>query len=416
MNDEPPEIDWSDYDEPKPDPEFLEEAAIDESWVDDARNPDVITSIKAPVPHGTPHAKWKLVPGSEILFGAMPPVNWLIESLDLAEGRPMGLWGAPGSGKNVLAQTWGLMVASGVSLGPWVVSAPPMRVLHITYDMGKYATSMKYRQLANGLGLDPGILQDNLDIAAHPEYNLTTDNAAGKFLKLLKDGNYGFVILDNLRAATPGSNENDSDFGTHVGNFGAACEHSGCVGLYLHHTKKGAGINLEASRGSGSILAASGPIWMIGESSKNKPRQLHHLRAHDTTTSFKDPSWVQLHLASKPAALIPMPAGHPNAAWLTITADDPTPGKKDKAKPDKRVEAILAALRATPNMGINEIREAVQMSKPVVVAVVKDMVTKGLIKNCGGNENGKAHNYIVVETSDETGSGFVESREPLGNR
>jgi hypothetical protein len=347
--------------------------------------------------------RWHAASANEVFLTRLPPVDWLIKPLHLAKGRPLGLWGAPGSGKNILAQTWALVVASGVAIGPWVPFTPkPRRVLHITYDMGKYATAIRYRQLANGMELEWEEINGQLTIAAHPEIDLTDEKALSHFTKVLTT--YDLCILDNLRAATFGVDENSSEFGSTLTLFGAAGQAANCVTMYLHHTKKGASPGIDAARGTGATLGASGAIWMIGEAQGDAPRKLHHLRAHDTALGLESDAWVSLRNATHGVPNYSLPPGMPTHLWLEVSDKAPAKPRKGKATESSQDEdsdfhgakatAIIELVTTHPEISFSGIYDSVGGKKSTLVEIVKGLVTAGVLQKV--ERPSGQHAYSVV--------------------
>lgn len=261
--------DWSEYGE-DPDWEDLEKEA--EKDLDPA-------SLLLPA--------WRALGTEEIFLEGLPEVPMLVPGLDLGPGRPCGLVGGPGSGKTATVISIALSVLSGKPVFGELPVSSPGRVLHVTYDMGRRAVALRYRQFANGLGLSPGDVMGRLVVAAHPKLFLNSEGAREAFGKAARG--FSLVILDNARDASPGDDENDSTFGARLTDFGAACEAAGAVGLYLHHTKKDVEeMTIGSSRGSSAIVAASGSIWGL-EGEGDGPRTMRHLRPHDMSDGLLEP-------------------------------------------------------------------------------------------------------------------------------
>lgn len=212
----------------------------------------------------------------------------LCAEFHLAQGRPLGIVGLPGSGKNELAQHIALCVASGRPILERYSVLRRGRVLHITYDMGFWGTAIRYRRLANGMNLLQSDIENNLVILAYPDSHLASPSALADFSAVIRG--FDLVILDNARAATPGLDENDSRFGAAIGVFGRACDKNRAIGIYLHHTRKGGEAGIEAVRGSSAIVGASGAIFFVQQTGNpNEPRLVSHVRAHEMFPDTMEP-------------------------------------------------------------------------------------------------------------------------------
>lgn len=242
---------------------------------------------------GKPDDPWRTADAAAVFLAPFPTIAFLCEELAIGPGRPVGLWGAGGSGKNVTVQAIALAIATGrAALNRYPCRPEGARVLHVTYDMGLVATALRYRQIANGMGLRPADIADRIAVCAHPNVTLRSPAAAKAWVKQI--AGFDLVILDNARSAIPGVDENASDFGAYITLFGRACEAAGATGIYLHHTKKGGGaLDTDSGRGTTAILAASGAVWGL-EGDKAAPRTLTQLRAHDTALACQQSASVKL--------------------------------------------------------------------------------------------------------------------------
>ncbi len=308
---------------------------------------------------------------------AEPPM--LVPGLQLGPGRPCGLWGGPGAGKNWQAQAIALAVMSGRDALELFPVECRGKVIHITYDMGRVATSLRYRQLANGMGLTHEDIAGQLVICAHPGVAFTTKGVEALLAPRIEGA--ALVILDNARASAPAVDENASAFGEVISLFGAVCDAAGATGLYLHHTRKldgdAAELTIASGRGTGAITAASGTIWgLMGGG--DKPRTMKLLRQHDLADGAEGGPLVVS--ASKPACPAPAFAtgSHPPAVLLTASQAQQGP-TLDEAR-----RIVLDAVRSRPGLS-----------------------TRALESECRGVSCAKAR----AARADLTGRGQIESRK-----
>src|SRR5437899_12619435 len=100
-------------------------------------------------------------------------------ALSIAAGRPV--WGAYGSQRR--------------------------RVVHVDLEQGDRLTRRRYQRIARAMGVDLAPLGDALALAAMPPIALTSACAdAWREIMTGRD----LLIVDSLRAATAGADENDS--------------------------------------------------------------------------------------------------------------------------------------------------------------------------------------------------------------
>jgi hypothetical protein len=338
-----------------------------------------------------PDPHWRTYSAHLIFEADMPEIKWLCRDLDIGSGRPCGLWGAPGAGKNVTAQALALAVASGrPAFGRYPVNRG--RVIHISYDLGIGAVSLLYRQLANGMGLDVDHVWDRLEVCAHPTPKLTDPKARHVFAKRLKG--FDLAILDNARQAAPGVDENDSDFGGYLAAFGAAADDCRCVALYLHHLRKnsdGSAPSIDSGRGSGAITAASGTIWAV-DGAGSDPRRLTQLRTHDTSRDFKAPLWLTLERPTAGRFLFDT-EDYPPALRPLIHLQDPAKLAKERAAREELEDKILQYLDETPGANQRQIVENVQGKRDRILDALRHLVDSGDVK-CTSNGIRGAFSYF----------------------
>lgn len=287
---------------------------------------------------------WHTFDALAVLEAAWVDVPLLIPALDIGPGRPCGLVGAPGAGKSDAAQALALAVATGRdAFGKFPVTQG--RVIHLSWDMGLPAIALRYRRLANGMGLAPAALRDSLFTCVHPAANLTHPDAEKVFAARFKG--FSLAIIDNLRECVPGVDENDSKFGAYLTILGRAAQHAGTTVLYLHHTGKGGSGGANAGRGSNSVVGASGSLWLItGEG--DEPRAMVHTRQHDMGDGMRPPFWLQ----RGPAQGNAFDVGGRSSFDLRAVSAKPKAGAKDP------VNVVLAVIAANPGIGLQGLRDA----------------------------------------------------------
>lgn len=315
-----------------------------------------------------PPPPWHLYPSEWLCAGRLRAPPPLIPRLDISQGRPCGIVGRDGAGKSDAVQAIALGVASGRPI--WgLVAARRGRVLHVSYDLGPYAVALRYRRIANGMGVQPHELRDRLTISDHPTVNLSTlePKAARKEFGALFKG-FDLVILDNLRAMIPAGNENDSEFGAHMATLSAASGDAGCAIIYLHHTGKDGG---GSGRGTGAIQAGSGAIWSIAELPSGV-RKLTQERLGDNANERQKPLWIaRTTLPESDAFPFALPAGSP--AWrYEATEDDPS--KRAKAAADALAARIVAYVTAHPGCSKAAVESHVDGSTEAIRAALRLLI------------------------------------------
>lgn len=234
-----------------------------------------------------------------------PP--WVIPGLEIGPGRPCGLWGYGGTGKSWIAQAMVLCVAAGRKLfGAYDVRQG--RVAHVSHELGTRALMERYRRLANGMVLHPDEIGERLVVSAYPKVYLNSRSAEEWYLREFDGCSLG--VIDSLRRALPGEDENSSEMSNHLDMLSRVSDRTGCSFLTLHHVGK-AGIAKDrkaeddkrgVGRGSSAIFDGSGCIWLV-EGKGRGPRTLHQVRAHDDGDGDLEPVSIDLEVMGISAPL-----------------------------------------------------------------------------------------------------------------
>lgn len=197
------------------------------------------------------------------LAGEIEPVNHLVEGLALSPGAPSIVAGYGGLGKSMFVQLLVVCVASGRVL----LNTMPTRrgrVLHLDYEQGRRLTATRYKRIAAPFHLDRGALRDTLEIVHSPRVNLLTPGFFDALCK--RTEGVALCVIDSLRAACPGLDENDSRMREPLDALLRVSEVTGCVFVVIHHARKqtrdSVGGNQEM-RGTGAINDAAQTVIML---------------------------------------------------------------------------------------------------------------------------------------------------------
>jgi hypothetical protein len=185
--------------------------------------------------------------GEDFEMSPARPIDWISERWAIAPGAPVVLAGAGGLGKTLLAQSLALGVAT--PEGTWLGEPMPFgRVIHIDHEQGVEATKRRYQRLGihNAKGLT----------FRHPPskgWRLSSKDGLAWLAEVAE--NAKLVILDSLRASTPGVDENDSDIRTLLDPLGEVSALTGAAFVVIHHARK-----------TGKDEALDGPEFLRGSS------------------------------------------------------------------------------------------------------------------------------------------------------
>ena len=197
------------------------------------------------------------------LFTKLPPATWISRELQIGPGRPTLLAGYGASGKTLLAQSLALSVAAGVpAWGRFKIERG--LVVHVDLEQGQRATARRYQRLTIGLGILPPELDGNLLVACLPRLYLTNKKALDEYARVADGAK--LVIIDSLRVAVSGCDENDSKIRDHIDELTRISESTGAAFMLLHHAgkpKDGHADQRTIARGSSAIFDACGAVYVL---------------------------------------------------------------------------------------------------------------------------------------------------------
>lgn len=223
------------------------------------------------------------------LAAPLPEIDHLVREIGLVAGggAPHLIAGYGFSGKTVAAQALALALAAGRPV--WgLYSARPLRGVHVDLEQGRRLTSRRYQRLAAPMKVDLSSLGDALVVAVMPPITLSVEHSEQwRELMIGRD----FIIVDSLRAATAGADENDSKIRSGLDMLGQLSERTGCRAIVLHHARKPSD-NAEggryAIRGSGAIFDACDSVYLFA-AAQGDPVRVEHVKARshgEPTDSF----------------------------------------------------------------------------------------------------------------------------------
>ncbi len=179
----------------------------------------------------------------------LPPVAWLCERWGMSPGAPVVLAGSGGVGKTWLVQALTVAVSSekGLWLGETVAHGA---ALHIDHEQTGNQTHRRYQQLGlNGKAPLVHIEQ--------PKWRLSSERGIEWLAKACVRRK--LVIIDSLRATTPGRDENDSTIRELLDPLTGISNDTGCVIVIIHHARKRSADGERSTiRGSSAIVDAAG--------------------------------------------------------------------------------------------------------------------------------------------------------------
>lgn len=202
--------------------------------------------------------------GAEMAEPLMP-THWMVPALQICAGRPCLLAGYGASGKTLAGQDMLLAFAArGNVWGRFPTLGRNAIARHFDHEQGRHATVKRYQRLAAGRKLDLRDLDERLAVACFPPIHLNDANAIEAYAKAC-DG-VELVLIDALRGATPGEDENDSGIRRCIDNLTSVSQKTGTAFVVIHHAgkpKEGHSDSRTVARGSSAIFDASGCVLLV---------------------------------------------------------------------------------------------------------------------------------------------------------
>ncbi len=234
-----------------------------------------------------PAASLALLDG-QALAAPLPAVEYLVAQIGLVagSGAPHLAAGYGSSGKTLILQALALALAGGRAV--WgVYSATRRRVVHVDFEQGERLTRRRYQRLALAMGLELAELGDALAVAIMPPLRLQPACAdAWRELMVGRD----LLIIDSLRVATAGADENSSDIRAGLDLLGGLSEQTGCRALVVHHARKAGEDDpggRYAIRGSSAIFDAVDSAYVF-TAERGEPVKVEHVKARSHGEPVED--------------------------------------------------------------------------------------------------------------------------------
>lgn len=283
------------------------------------------------------------------LFQKLPATPWLCEGLEMAPGAP-SIWAGFGfSGKTMAAQSLALAVASGRDA--WgSLAVRQGRVVHFDYEQGRSLTLKRYQKLAQGLGIGPDDIGENLEVALLPTVSLGAEGIEVKLIE--KCAGVALCIVDSFRAACPEVDENSSEARRPLDMLNRVSEATGCSFLVIHHSRKpskdSTGGAKMSMRGSGALFDACASVFIFG-GGKDEPITLQHEKAR-ISGKPRDDFAIEIRDLTDPD-------GRFDGVEVVTTALEAHAKPSPSERSDKVQSGIRAALSAGP-LGANQLEQA----------------------------------------------------------
>lgn len=211
----------------------------------------------------------------------LEPLDYLIAEIGCVAGggAPHMIAGYGFVGKTIAIQSALLGLAAHRSVWGAYRSRRARRVMHVDLEQGERLTRRRYQRLALAMGVHLPSLGDSLACAVMPAISLTAEHEdAWRELMTNRDA----IVIDSLRAATAGADENDSGIRAGLDMLGKLSESTGCRPLVIHHARKPSGDDTSGGRysirGSSALYDACDSVYTFS-AEKGEPVLVDHVKA-----------------------------------------------------------------------------------------------------------------------------------------
>lgn len=347
------------------------------------------------MPGKLPPIKWH---STDEIFAQLPETEWAVKGVQIGPGRPTLVAGYGASAKTLSMQSMGLCLAAGQPVwGQFDVK--PVRVRHLDYEQGFKASAKRYQRLAIGHGIHPDALGGRLELADMPNVYLNSPGAVDAYATACEGADV--VVLDSLRGATPGTDENASEIREHLDALTRVSGKTGTAFVVIHHAGKPKDRDSDArtiARGSSAIFDACGCVLVLqAPKTKGDPRRV---------TQTKQPAESA--------------GGGVDDFGLQVTdvweGDDPTAGVRveyvdlgseaertvadDLAAYDSLTSRLLDVVASKPGATANTVCAVAKGTKSRNLAALRDLVDTSRLRALAGPNNSTRY-YPIGDHEDD---------------
>jgi RecA-family ATPase len=171
------------------------------------------------------------------------------------------------------------------------------------------------------------------------------------------------VIVDSLRAATAGTDENDSGIRAALDMLGGLSEQTGCRALVIHHARKQGKDDpggRYAIRGSSAIFDAVDSAYLFG-AEKGEPIHVEQVKARSHGEPADDfalvISDVDAHGDPKAGLRVQL-----HGAELVTLRREQRHEAAQRVRADRDADKVRAAIAAVPGIGTRDLRARTSLS------------------------------------------------------
>lgn len=337
-------------------------------------------TLTAIAPPATPKPKIEIL-DSVAIFAPLEEPDYLVDGI-VRRGSLVELVAYGGSGKTWLADDLAVAVASGT---PWLgrFLTKQGRSLILDYENGSYESRRRIQAVTRGRGIAS---VDGIGLAAMPAV-YANDPVFQSEVQRAAEGR-ALVILDTLKAANPGVDENDSNMRVGLDALRRVGETTGCAFLVLVHGKKTGGNQSgtidprEQGRGSSAIFDAADTVLHVAYA-EGRPLMVRQTKSRQGRS-----------IAPFQVEIIDSPDGG------VICRSSDLPSAETSASRDFQAlcDRVLRVLKDHPGSTANTVVEFTNAKRPRVLAALEMLHRHGAARWQPAPRNGQA--WFLVERDD----------------
>lgn len=272
--------------------------------VSDAEGEGFAWLTEAPEPEAPRSPSDELAPELDYddIWAPIESVPLVVPGLGICPGPVHLVAGSWYTGKTLFLLAIGMSVAAGKALfglhfvnrGKWI---------HFDHEMGKRSYQRYMQRLRAGLGIDIEDMRGYVSPRILPQLNLCTSGALDHYCRLLEGRQ--LCTIDPLRAATPGQNENDSEYRQWVDLLNAVSNRTGCAIVLLHHGGKptDGAKRRNTGRGTSAIDDAVQSKFVLTAEEKGAPIQVSHEKTRELASPLED-FWLKIENSENAVRLV----------------------------------------------------------------------------------------------------------------
>ena len=215
--------------------------------------------------------------GPDAIWKPLPEPTWAVDGI-IREASLTELIAFGGSAKTWMAVSMVVSIATGL---PWLgrFDARKGRALFLDYENGDYEIRRRLQRVSRGMGLSGPV--EGLGVGVVPRVYLGSEAFLGAAERACEG--VQVCVIDTLRAASPGQDENDSNIRAGLDDLRRVSEATGTAFLVLAHAKKQTKDKdldpREAGRGSSAIFDAADSVIHVQFTGPNEPQVVKQTKA-----------------------------------------------------------------------------------------------------------------------------------------